>query len=118
MGSDAQPRCPKDFRVAPGWALSPELEAPANTIRLYRKGAGSAMPMTLKQLEEKWRNRRAHTYTSENADHYRGYDVGLRAAADELAAFRKEWLARARKHNPLVELALNELLGEDDDAAD
>lgn len=37
-------------------------------------------------LVEKWRKNRAHTYSSENADHYRGFDAGLKRCADELEA--------------------------------
>lgn len=48
--------------------------------------------LPLVKLAEKWRASRAHTYASENADHYRGFDAGqLRAAQDLEAA-----LAEAR----------------------
>ena len=49
-------------------------------------------------LLEEWRNSREHTYSSENADHYRGFDAGqLRAAqaldpfVERLKGLEQEW---------------------------
>jgi hypothetical protein len=43
----------------------------------------------LASLIAKWRSSRAHTYSSENAEHYRGFDAGqLRAAEDVEALLR------------------------------
>lgn len=43
-------------------------------------------PLTLRGLAAKWRAERAHTYASENADHYRGFDAERLRSADELDA--------------------------------
>ena len=48
------------------------------------------MIAALKALVEELRKSRAHTYASENADHYRGFDAGVRYAADRLAAILRQ----------------------------
>ena len=45
----------------------------------------------LSEFAEGLRAEKAHTYSSENADHYRGFDAGMAHAADQL----KERLAEA-----------------------
>ena len=52
----------------------------------YGSEAIRSLPEQLKVLIEKWRASRAHTYASENADLYRGYDNGCHRCADELEA--------------------------------
>jgi hypothetical protein len=47
----------------------------------------------LSELEKQFRESRAHTYASENADHYRGFDAGQLRAAESLQA----WLREATK---------------------
>lgn len=46
-------------------------------------------------LVEQWRNSHAHTYASENADLYRGFDNGCRRCADQLEAVLSALLAQA-----------------------
>jgi hypothetical protein len=43
----------------------------------------------LNALLAKWEDQRAHTYASENADHYRGFDAGQQRCAEELRAVLK-----------------------------
>lgn len=40
--------------------------------------------LPLLALAASWRAKKAHTYSSENADEYRAYDAGLEYAATEL----------------------------------
>src|SRR5690242_19605445 len=40
----------------------------------------------LEKMAERWQKERAHTYASENADHYRGFDDGRLRSAQELEA--------------------------------
>jgi len=40
----------------------------------------------LQGLGKDWQHRKAHTYSSENADHYRGFDAGLRRCVKDLKA--------------------------------
>lgn len=47
---------------------------------------GADLRAALEKLIKKWRASRAHTYASENADLYRGFDTGCGRCADELAA--------------------------------
>lgn len=42
------------------------------------------------ELAAKWRKERAHTYASENADLYRGFDNGRLRSAEELESLAKE----------------------------
>jgi hypothetical protein len=42
----------------------------------------------LEKLEKELRVMRAHTYASENADHYRGFDAGIRYAAERIKMLR------------------------------
>lgn len=44
----------------------------------------TALLLQLRTLRDQWRNNRAHTYASENADLYRGFDNGQQRCADEL----------------------------------
>ncbi len=44
----------------------------------------------LSELEKQFRSSRAHTYASENADHYRGFDAGQLRAAESLQAWLRE----------------------------
>ena len=48
-------------------------------------------------LVEKWRASRAHTYASENADLYRGFDNGCARCADELEASLASYAEEARQ---------------------
>lgn len=53
----------------------------------------------LEGLLRDWRDRRTHTYASENADHYYGFEAGQQSAADEAQPFvdrLKELLASMR----------------------
>lgn len=43
-----------------------------------------------KAMAKKWENNRTHTYASENADHYRGFDNGQLRAAQSLLALLGE----------------------------
>jgi len=56
------------------------------------------IPKTLMDLVEELKKSRAHTYASENADHYRGFDDGQIRAAETLERLIRawdEWLSRA-----------------------
>ena len=44
----------------------------------------------LSELAQQFRASRAHTYASENADHYRGFDAGQLRAAESLEARLEE----------------------------
>ena len=44
----------------------------------------------LSEFAEGLREQKAHTYSSENADHYRGFDAGMAHAADLLQAWLRE----------------------------
>jgi len=87
------------------------------------------MPTTLRQLEEELRKQAMAMVPPEYADrdlHYKYFRLdneaaGLIAAADDIAAFRKEASLGASEHPRLDGEArefMRELLGEDDDAAD
>src|SRR5690242_21037985 len=56
---------------------------------------------TFVEISKRWRNERAHTHThtyaSENADHYRGFDAGRQACADEQDAQVAKLRALAEK---------------------
>ena len=54
---------------------------------------------SLRELIERWEAERAHTYSSENADHYRGFDAGRKRCAEELG----RWLSSAEKREPRAE---------------
>ena len=41
-------------------------------------------PQTLRSLVKEWKSNRAHTYSSENADRYRGFDDAQRGDATQL----------------------------------
>ena len=72
-------------RLAKAEARNERLERVRDKVQGFKRG-GEAMKHTL-NLVEKWRMSRAHTYSSENADHYnRGFDAGLFRCAEELKA--------------------------------
>ena len=48
--------------------------------------AAEELPTKLRELADRWRKEHAHTYSSENADHYRGFDAGRLRSAEELEA--------------------------------
>lgn len=81
----ARPPAPPDEllaqldRVTDAWDRESDqrLELQAELARLRAGLAG---------LMEKWTHSRAHTYASENADLYRGFDNGLASCAEQLAA--------------------------------
>lgn len=52
----------------------------------------NALIRKLRQLAKKWREERAHTYASENADYYRGFDAGRQASAKKLLSVIREHL--------------------------
>ena len=53
--------------------------------------------MTFRQLAKHIRASRAHTYASENADLYRGYDNGSQRAAEAIERLCDEWDAELAK---------------------
>ncbi len=62
----------------------------------------------LSELAQQFRASRAHTYSSENADHYRGFDAGQLRAAESLEAWLREAdvaLDRAERSRGTVLLA-------------
>jgi hypothetical protein len=76
------------------------------------------VPTNLKQLIEKWRKfgkEMAPTGVPSAASSYQNYGSALKACADELAAFRKEWLAEWSSRNQAFHSAktLREMLGGD-----
>lgn len=54
-------------------------------------------PLNPAQLVEKWRSERAHTYASENADLYRGFDNGCHRCAEALELWLNSLTAEQRK---------------------
>ena len=49
------------------------------------------IPKTLMDLVEEFKKSRAHTYASENADHYRGFDAGQLRAGESLERLIRAW---------------------------
>ncbi len=65
------PKCPRHNKAAPHIAAAKEREE------------------KLWALVDKLKSSKAHTYASEHADHYRGFDVGQLRAAESLEALLK-----------------------------
>lgn len=51
----------------------------------------SDTPKSFRELAREMRESRAHTYASENADHYRGFDAGQIRAAEYVERLADEW---------------------------
>jgi hypothetical protein len=56
----------------------------------------------LEALRQRWLEMRAHTYSSENADLYRGFDNGLKHCADALAPHIAAAKEREEKLHELI----------------
>jgi hypothetical protein len=50
----------------------------------------------LRELARRWNEERAHTYASENAEHYRGFDTGRQRSAEELL-----WVVNAHENETI-----------------
>jgi len=70
---------------------------------------------TIRGLAAQFKNSRAHTYASENADHYRGFNSGMLRASEALDALADSMEARL-PHDGIVlvskELVRREFIGE------
>ena len=53
--------------------------------------AMTAKPQSFRELARQMRENRAHTYASENADHYRGFDAGQLRAAEAIERACDAW---------------------------
>ena len=76
----------------------------------------SDTPKSFRELAREMRESRAHTYASENADHYRGFDAGQIRAAEYVERLAGEWERFLReKDTNCSRIVLNQycLLGEE-----
>lgn len=57
----------------------------------------SDTPKSFRELAREMRESRAHTYASENADRYRGFDAGQLRAAEYVERLADEWERRLHR---------------------